>query len=204
MRMVRLGVSTGKTFNVDFLKFSELMQVLAPQDVPQFEKQAIYNVPVQFTVRDYRTEDFETLWAIDQSCFAPGIAYSRNELLTYICRPGGFTLVAESAESDVPKALGFIVAETSRRGTGHIITIDVRAEARRHRVGSTLLQAAEEKLRTAKSRAVRLETAVDNTSALHFYKRHGYNVIRVIPHYYSSGVDALLLEKDLRSAKTAS
>ena len=44
---------------------------------------------------------------------------------------------------------------------------------------------------------VRLETAVDNAGALSFYKRRGYNVMQTIPHYYSSGVDALLLEKDL-------
>ncbi|HKW17677.1 MAG TPA: N-acetyltransferase [Terriglobales bacterium] len=160
---------------------------------------------MQFTVRDCRPGDFETLWAIDQSCFAPGIAYSRYELLTYMRRPGAFTLVADGGpQPDHDRILGFLVAETSRRGTGHIITIDVRSEARRHRVGATLLSAAEEKLRIAKSLTVHLETAVDNISALSFYKRHGYGVIRVIPHYYSNSVDALLLEKSLLSVKSAS
>ena len=170
-------------------------------------------------MRDHRREDFHTLWLIDQSCFASGIAYSRYELLTYMRRPGAFTLVAEAAPGEAVHehrarlgaadharrtVLGFLVAETSHRGIGHIITIDVLAEARRHRVGSTLLQAAEERLRTAKSHAVRLETAVDNTSALSFYKRHGYDVLRAIPHYYSNGVDALLLEKVLSPAEPAS
>jgi ribosomal-protein-alanine N-acetyltransferase len=160
---------------------------------------------VRFTVRNYQPEDFDTLWAIDQSCFVPGIAYSRYELLTYMQRPAAFTLVAESGEETFdPAILGFLVAEGSRRGIGHIITIDVRAEARRYRIGSTLLSGAEEKLRIANSHAVRLEAAVDNTSALHFYKRHGYDVIRVLPHYYSNGVDALLLEKKLLSMKSAS
>jgi ribosomal protein S18 acetylase RimI-like enzyme len=165
---------------------------------------------VQFTVRDYHHADFDTLWAIDQSCFHPGIAYSRYELLVYIRRAGAFTLVAESnqgseAESgDAPNIMGFIVAEISRRGIGHIITIDVDATARRSRVGSTLLDTAEEKLRAANCGVVRLETAVDNTSALSFYKRHGYDVIKVIPHYYSNAVDALLLEKYLLSADSNS
>ncbi|HZQ20607.1 MAG TPA: N-acetyltransferase [Terriglobales bacterium] len=160
---------------------------------------------MQFTVRDFRPEDFETIWTLDQSCFAPGIAYSRYELLTYMRRPGAFTLVAESTElsSRGTSILGFVVAETGRRETGHVITIDVQAAARRYGVGSTLLSAAEEKLRIAKSHAIRLETAVDNTSALQFYKRHGYDVIRVIPHYYSNSVDALLLEKNLLSVKSA-
>ena len=119
---------------------------------------------------------------------------------------GAFTLVAEAA----PKAgqgsnggrvlndsiLGFLVAE-SARGIGHIITIDVRSEARRHHVGSALLEAAELRLLSAKCQFVRLETAVDNAAAISFYKRRGYNVIQTIPRYYSSGVDALMLEKDL-------
>jgi ribosomal-protein-alanine N-acetyltransferase len=161
---------------------------------------------VQFTIREYRQEDFDTLWSIDQGCFAPGIAYNRYELRVYIRRPGSITLIAESAgrETARPTVFGFIVAETSPRGMGHIITIDVRAEARRHRVGSALLRAAEERLRSRESRAVRLEAAVDNVSALSFYKRHGYDVVSVIPHYYSNGVDALELEKNLHLVEPAS
>jgi ribosomal protein S18 acetylase RimI-like enzyme len=166
---------------------------------------------VRFTVRNHRPQDFNTLWKIDQACFPPGIAYSRYELKAFMRHPGAFTLVAEA----VPKAsggsngdrvlnrvpsedsiLGFLVAE-SARGIGHIITIDVRSEARRHRVGSALLEAAELRLLSAQCQMVRLETAVDNAGAISFYKRRGYNVIQTIPHYYSSGVDALMLEKDL-------
>ncbi len=64
-------------------------------------------------------------------------------------------------------------------------------------MGSALLEAAELRLRAAQCHMVRLETAVDNAGARSFYKRRGYNVMQTIPHYYSSGVDALLLEKDL-------
>jgi ribosomal-protein-alanine N-acetyltransferase len=115
--------------------------------------------------------------------------------------PGAFTLVAEAAlrAGEDPKEdsiLGFLVAECGR-SIGHIITIDVQSEARRHRVGSALLDAAELRLLSAQCHLVRLETAVDNAAAISFYKRRGYNVIQTIPHYYSSGVDALMLEKDL-------
>ena len=122
--------------------------------------------------------------------------------------PGAFTLVAEAAlkSGEGPNGnrglsltedsiLGFLVAECGR-GIGHIITIDVRAEARRHRLGSTLLEAAELRLLSDQCQLVRLETAVDNAAAISFYKRRGYNVIQTIPHYYSSGLDALMLEKD--------
>ena len=42
-------------------------------------------------IRDYRPQDFDELWQLDQSCFAPGIAYSRFELMRYIRRRGAFT-----------------------------------------------------------------------------------------------------------------
>jgi ribosomal-protein-alanine N-acetyltransferase len=152
---------------------------------------------VPFVVRDFRVEDFETLWRIDQECFPPGIAYSRQELKVYVRRRGSFTLVATNRDKD--EIAGFVVAYGGL--TGHIITIDVITTARRSGVGSLLLRAAEEQLRAGGSKAVGLETAVDNAAALAFYKRHGYHVVSTWPRYYSNGVDALLLSKSLSLTK---
>ena len=157
-------------------------------------------------IRVYRPEDFQTLWEIDQSCFAPGISYSQFELKSYIRRRSSFTFVAEEVAVgahpepdgvDGARIVGFLVGERSSKGRGHIITIDVRELGRRHGIGSALLRVAEERFEAVSCSAIRLETAVDNIGALSFYKRHGYNVIRTVPGYYSDGVDALLLEKNL-------
>jgi ribosomal-protein-alanine N-acetyltransferase len=166
---------------------------------------------VQFTLRDFRREDFDTLWAIDQKCFAPGISYTRPELAAYIRRRGSFTLVADvtpnHSSSEIQRSLGilgFLVAEAGARGSGHIITIDVVPAARRSGVGSKLLVAAEERLCAAHCHSVRLETAVDNREALAFYKRHHYDVVKTVPRYYSNGVDAFVLRKNLLSQTKAS
>ena len=157
-----------------------------------------------FVVRDFKPQEFELLWRIDQECFPPGISYSRQELTAYIRKRGGFTLVAvkvaavkdAAVNNDEAGAIGgFIVTHGGL--TGHVITIDVVSSTRRAGVGSLLLRAAEERVRAAGSRAVGLETAVDNLAALAFYKRHGYSVIRTWPRYYANGVDALVLKKDL-------
>ena len=161
---------------------------------------------MKFTVRNFHPDDFLTLWQIDQSCFPPDIAYSRRELSVYIRRPSSFTLVAGLVSGEEQEALsvggqvlGFVVADKATR-FGHIITIDVCAEARGKRVGSALLHAAEQRLRGSGCATVRLETAVDNLAALAFYEKHGYSVKNVFPRYYSNGVDALMLEKELLSA----
>jgi [ribosomal protein S18]-alanine N-acetyltransferase len=172
-----------------------------------------YNESVEFALRDFRHEEFETLWRIDQQCFEPGISYSRLELATYLQRPGAFALVADGSQvSDTgtlkgtskpgqssTTTVGFIVAEAGGRGSGHIITIDVLPQARGSGIGSQLLRAAEGRLWDAHCQSVILETAVDNKAALSFYKRHHYSVIKTLPRYYSNGVDAFVLKKDLLS-----
>jgi ribosomal protein S18 acetylase RimI-like enzyme len=144
-------------------------------------------------LRDATSADFDTLWRIDQECFVDGISYSREELRHYMARPRAFTVV-EAAKEGIA---GFLVAESSARGTGHIITIDVLARARRSGVGSGLLAAAESRLRAAGCRTVLLEVAVDNASAIHFYNRHGYSVLKTLPRYYLGSIDGLRMGKRL-------
>jgi ribosomal-protein-alanine N-acetyltransferase len=152
---------------------------------------------VPFAIRDFKTEDFDVLWQMDQECFPPGIAYSRQELKSYLRHQSSFALVAYEDGDDAKggKIAGFVVVQSAP--VGHIITIDVLPAARRSGVGSLLLRASEDRLRAAGAKAVGLETAVDNLPALSFYKRHGYSVIRTWPRYYSTGVDALVLKKIL-------
>lgn len=156
---------------------------------------------MEITLRAFQDGDFETVWRIDQACFPPGIAYSRPELLTYVHLARATTMVAEDAAES--KILGFIVAHAGRKGVGHIITIDVVPEAQRLKAGSRLLLAAEAWMRQKKCSKSYLETAVDNLPALAFYKRHDYFLLKTLPRYYSNGVDAYVLQKDLHSSAEA-
>ena len=179
-----------------------------------------YNRRVHIEIREFRRTDFDELWRIDQECFEPGISYSRMELDHYVRRRRAFTLVAESMVKQTRKTqrgssgrtasaqakaaseiVGFIVVEQDSKGVGHVITIDVRVEARRTGVGTELMNAAEERLRSSGCHSVFLETAVNNLRALSFYKRHGYSVLKTIPRYYQNNLDALLLGKRLPGGK---
>ena len=140
-----------------------------------------------------------TLWSIDQACFAPGIAYSEFELRSYIRRKRAFTLVAEQPKTH--EIVGFLVAEGGHDRPAHIITVDVLPDHRKQGVGSLLLDAFEKRAIESGSAVVRLETAVDNAAAIAFYKRKGFDVIGTYPRYYSNGVDALVLQKQLASSK---
>jgi [ribosomal protein S18]-alanine N-acetyltransferase len=190
--MVRLRVLVGQghEWEIFFLFFSPLASVSSCPLPLQYD-------PVSLHIRSSRREDLDTLWQIDQACFPPDQAYSRLELNTYMRRRGAFTLVAESSAPSLKTVAGFIVAEANSRGQGHIVTIDVLERARRGGVGSTLLGEAEVRLRKAGCSIILLETAVDNQTALLFYKRHGYFIEKTIPRYYNGTLDAFLLRKDL-------
>lgn len=145
-----------------------------------------------FRLREFETVDFDRLYQIDQACFPPGISYSRRELAYYMNLRGTFTLVAETKSCEVA---GFIVGQKNPRGMGHIITIDTVADCRRHGLGSCLMHAAEQRLKSSGCHAVVLEVAVDNAPAIAFYKRLGYFVLKTIPRYYQNRLDALMMAK---------
>lgn len=148
-------------------------------------------------IREARAEDFAELYAVDQACFAPGISWSKAELGYFLKYPRNFALVAEGEPGEIA---GFAIAGTLRRKgalLGRLITIDVRAEMRRRRVGETLLRAAEERLRAAGATGLVLEVAVDNASAQAFYERHDFKRTGRIRGYYLGRIDALTMEKGL-------
>jgi ribosomal protein S18 acetylase RimI-like enzyme len=150
-----------------------------------------------YRLRDYDRADFGKVLKLDQECFPEGIAYDRQELYHYLTRPGVIAIVAEEEGGELG---GFIVVNRTRAGGAHVITIDVAAEHRRHGLGSKLMALAEIKLMRLACPLIQLEVAIDNKPAIHFYKRHGYSVIKTLPRYYLNSVDALVMLKDLPKA----
>jgi ribosomal-protein-alanine N-acetyltransferase len=157
---------------------------------------------VTFRLRDYQLADFERLYEIDQGCFPPGISYSRRELAYYMNMRGTFTIIAETKTKN-PELAGFIVGQKGPRGMGHIVTIDTVEKHRRGGLGTLLMAEAEKRLKAAGCHVIILEAAVDNASAIAFYKRLGYFVLKTIPHYYQNRLDAFLMAKRIAEKSTA-
>jgi [ribosomal protein S18]-alanine N-acetyltransferase len=145
---------------------------------------------MKITLRAYVPSDFDTLYNIDQACYEPAIAYSRRELRNYLRFPGSDCIVAETSR----KPIGFILT-AHQDDWGYIITIDVLERYRRLRVGSLLLTKAEGHLAASGVREISLETAIDNASAIAFWRRHGYRTGGIKKHYYPGGRDAYSMAK---------
>ncbi|HWP83564.1 MAG TPA: ribosomal protein S18-alanine N-acetyltransferase [Terriglobia bacterium] len=148
--------------------------------------------PEELRFRDYQPRDFPRLCELDRLCFPPGIAYDPQEIAAALLQPRTFCIVAEHKE----RVVGFVLAH-ARRGTGHIITIDLHPDIRRRGVGSRLMELAELRMRQHGARRATLEVAADNEAAMAFYRARGYGVQRLLRRYYRNGTDAYLMEKPL-------
>jgi ribosomal protein S18 acetylase RimI-like enzyme len=144
------------------------------------------------TFRPYAPSDFETLYAIDHQCFDRELAYPRSELRNYLRLPGGECLIAESGG----QVAAFIVVAHQNR-LGYIVTLDVLESYRRQGVGALLLAEAERRLAAGGVRAVELETATDNASAIAFWQKHGYRTRGIREGYYPNGRDAFSMIKPI-------
>lgn len=146
----------------------------------------------KIALRPYSPEDFESLYEIDQACYATGIAYSRPELRAYLRFPNADCLIATIRG----KPVGFCLT-AYREARGHIITIDVLEAYRRHKIGSRLLEAVESRLAKSGVREVILETATENHSAIAFWEKHGYRTRGIWKGYYPGGRDAYAMIKSI-------
>jgi ribosomal-protein-alanine N-acetyltransferase len=146
-------------------------------------------------IRSFRPRDLQTLYEIDQVCFSPGISYARQELTAFITNRYSQTWVAEEAG----EITGFLIAHREPRKILHIITIDVVKAWRRRRVGSLLMEAAEQWAGDLGLRMIGLETSRDNLVAQKFYAGRGYRKITEVEHYYADGTSAWVMVKDLLS-----
>jgi len=152
--------------------------------------------------------DSARLWALDQRCFPPGIAYSESEIRAVLLQGArGFhatiddpcEVAVEKCRATTAPPAAFILSLLHRR-RGHIITLDVAPEHRRRGLGLALMRAAEAHFRALGAVGMRLEAAVDNQAARQFYARLGYRETRSLPDYYAPGQHGLLLLKSWDAA----
>ena len=151
-------------------------------------------------LRPYQVTDLPALFALDQVCFQPGIAYSRAELRSFLEHPSSFAAVACISE----RIVGFVIVRPARRpesGTRlwrpilHLLTIDVSPEVRRQGVGALMMHWVLEQAQRLGSQAVMLEVAVNNEPAQEFYRQFNFVQTRTLPGYYNGRTDALELQR---------
>jgi len=138
-------------------------------------------------LREARLSDLEALWALDQLCFEPGIAYSRRAMRGFFELSTTASMVAE-IEGEIA---GFVIGYLSGPGLAHILTLDVHPGFRRRGIGQTLMGEVLRLLARDGARETRLEVDAANLGAIAFYEKLGFRPRRQIGNYYAPGRAAL-------------
>ncbi len=145
-------------------------------------------------IRNFRDEDLTTLCEIDRVCFAEGIAFSRTELLSHINHPKSITRVGEG----LGRILGFAIAYVENPSFAHVLTLDVVPEARRRRIGMSLMNALHRVIAQENIRFAFLEVSVRNLPAQRLYERLQYRYWETLYGYYEGREDAYRMFRTVR------
>lgn len=169
---------------------------------------------MKIILRAYHAEDFETLYKIDQACYAPDTAYTRSDMRAYLRFPGAECVVAEVSQDralpherknaqndDRPTKIAGFCISASRDKEGYIITMDVLERYRRCGIATALLAEIEKRLAANGVLTVGLETATDNHAGVAFWQKHGYRTRGVRRGYYPGRRDALAMTKNIGTTK---
>jgi ribosomal-protein-alanine N-acetyltransferase len=150
----------------------------------------------EIRVRAAGLKDLNEMQRLERMCFDTE-AFSKFQL-RYLLN----TKTAISLASEVDGSFaGFIIGIMNRNrfGTyGRIYTLDVDEACRGMGIGSLLTDQLLGRLAEAGCRKCFLEVRVDNHSAISLYEKMGFERKHLILHYYSPGVHAIKMKKELR------
>jgi ribosomal-protein-alanine N-acetyltransferase len=149
--------------------------------------------PEQVEIRAFHGTDLPRILQIESSSFASIDAFSESTFRKWYEKCPDLYLVAEVAGRVVGYMITCVLPDK-----GDVVSLAVDPSFRRHRVAVALVQHTSDQLDRLGLGKIELEVRPNNDTALHFYARLGFEVVRTIPHFYRDGGEALLLRKLLQ------
>jgi len=132
-----------------------------------------------FKLRTFNQEDIDKILDIEEQSF-PKTAYPKEDLLNFAeDLPDGFVVIEKGGD-----IAGYIIFAMN----GHILSMAVKPQYRRKRLGTALFKHALQRL----GRTLQLEVRSKNRGAISFYRKLGMRILGKIPGYYADD-DALVM-----------
>lgn len=138
--------------------------------------------------------DLKEVLKIERQSFPNPFSRDFFELLVVNCS-NWFIVATNGLEKnqEQPEILGYAVAnilQWEQGQIGHILSIAVKPEHRRKKIGTILMKDLIQRLRSDKCVQVRLEVRTTNRAALEMYRKLGFHEVDLVPNYYIEGGDA--------------
>jgi ribosomal-protein-alanine N-acetyltransferase len=154
----------------------------------------------EISFRDYRANDLEAMFQLDEACFAEEFRFDRESMREFAEEQNAIVRVAEKVGGEV---VGFVIVHVERVAAGwraYVVTLDVAAGWRQKGLATRLMREVEVCVMAAGARWMQLHVFTENTGAIRFYERLGYQRICMKQGFYGeAGLDAYVYGKDLPS-----
>lgn len=124
-----------------------------------------------------------------------------SETLTETYNPSLFNYFYETFPEGIivaeknHKIIGFIVGLPINRKNAKILMLSVLKSQRKQNIGSGLLEEFLKQVYLLGITNIELEVRTDNTSAINFYKKHGFKIIEKLTNFYQNQEDAYNMKK---------
>jgi ribosomal-protein-alanine N-acetyltransferase len=147
--------------------------------------------------REYRDEDLEAIFRLDEACFEEEFRFDRRSMSAFAEDPDAITLISE----DRGEVIGFVISRVKRIAAecrAYVVTLDVAPDWRRKGIARELMEEVEVRALSSGACWIQLHVFRGNKAAIRFYEQLGYERIRVVRGYYgAAGLDAIVYGKDL-------
>jgi ribosomal-protein-alanine N-acetyltransferase len=148
-------------------------------------------------LRNYRPEDLDAMFRLDEACFAEEFRFNRESIRMYAEERGAIVRIAEKNGEIV----GFVIVHVERlvkQPRGYVVTLDVDVKHRRLGVARRLMEEAEARIAAEGAPSMELHVFTKNENAIRFYEQLGYRRIAMSQGFYGNeGLDAFVYRKKL-------
>ncbi|MDD3753673.1 MAG: ribosomal protein S18-alanine N-acetyltransferase [Methanobacterium sp.] len=141
-------------------------------------------------IREFKRQDVKKVLEIELASFDD--PYPANVLVDIYNLGAGF-LVAQQDNMVV----GYIIFWIRFENDGHIISIAVDKKYRRTKIGTRLVETAQEIFKKYDVENICLEVRKGNRGARKFYRNMGFAERTPVTNYYEDGEDAVIMDKFL-------
>ena len=152
---------------------------------------------LNYQLRRFKTSDLDGVIRINRECLPEN--YTALFFINLYKRFPGTFIVAEAdgeivgyimcrIETGIPS---FKVLGITKKG--HVISIAVLPSHHRKGIGYALIREATQAMVNYNAKECYLEVRESNLSAIHLYKKLGFETARTLRNYYADGEDAIVL-----------
>lgn len=145
-------------------------------------------------VRKFQPTDLKRVYEIESMSFKQSYGI---KMFQQLYEMGVGFLVAE----EDGYVIGYVIFWIKYENQGHIISIAVDKNYRRHKAGTQLLVKAISILSLLRIDAIYLEVRDNNDGAVEFYRTFNFKIDRRVPNYYEDGVGAIIMYLPLERGK---